>query len=179
MASFFASLIIFLSCLFCYSPAFSEIKSTQNNISQSDMLAKTATPQTTLSHTTPSHTRLGMKDFITTFLFLFLIIVCIFFFAWFLKRMGLSQGSGNQLIKIISTIAVGQKERISLIEVGGQQILIGISPGNIQKIMVLDTPLQVKELPTQHQLVGFSSQLAAFLTQKKQPHKTEQSKVDV
>ncbi|MFK5892729.1 MAG: flagellar biosynthetic protein FliO [Pseudomonadota bacterium] len=110
---------------------------------------------------------LGIADFITSFLFLAIVVISIFVLAWIFKRTGLSPNSGNQVIKIISAIPLSQKEKIALVEVGNQQILIGISPGNIQKLLVLDTPVQVDEASMNTISSPFANQLFKFITKEK------------
>lgn len=71
-----------------------------------------------------------------------LAVLCIvFLLAWLVKKFQLVPGSNNGLINLVSAISVGQRERIALIQVGEEQILIGLSPGNINKLHVLKNPL--------------------------------------
>jgi flagellar protein FliO/FliZ len=70
--------------------------------------------------------------------------------AWLLKRMNLPQhGLGKQL-KVISGIAVGQRERILLVEVKDTWLVVGVAPGNVQTLHTLPkdvTPVQSDEMP--------------------------------
>ena len=50
-----------------------------------------------------------------------------------------SQMSGN--MRIISSVGVGQRERVVLLQVGDQQILVGVGPGNVRKIHAFDEPV--------------------------------------
>ena len=43
-----------------------------------------------------------------------------------------SQMSGN--MRVISSVGVGQRERVVLVQVGEEQILVGVGPGNVRKI---------------------------------------------
>ena len=110
---------------------------------------------------------IGISDFITSFVFLSAIVALIFILAWFFKRTGLSPNSGNQVIKIISAVALSHKEKIALIEVGNQQVLIGVSPGNIQKLLVLDTPVKMDEKSMGSVSSPFSSQLFKYISKEK------------
>lgn len=74
------------------------------------------------------------------------ILLLIFALAWMMKKMQLNQHSHAGLIKIVSAIAVGQRDRIALIEVGDEQILVALTPGRIAKLHELKKPL---ELPPQ------------------------------
>ena len=50
-----------------------------------------------------------------------------------------SQMNGN--MRVISTVGVGQRERVVLLQVGEEQILIGVGPGNVRKLHALDEPV--------------------------------------
>lgn len=68
---------------------------------------------------------------------LLVVLGLVFFLAWMVKKMQLVQSSNNGLIKIVSAISVGQRERIALIQVGEEQLLIGLTPGRIEKLHTL------------------------------------------
>jgi len=67
------------------------------------------------------------------------ILLLIFGLAWMMKKMQLTQHSQNDLIKIVSAISVGQRDRIALIQVGDEQVLLGLTPGRIEKLHTLKT----------------------------------------
>jgi flagellar protein FliO/FliZ len=50
-----------------------------------------------------------------------------------------SQLSGN--MRVISSVGVGQRERVVLLQVGVEQILVGVGPGNVRKIHAFDQPV--------------------------------------
>ena len=50
-----------------------------------------------------------------------------------------SQMSGN--MRVISSVGVGQRERVVLLQVGVDQILVGVGPGNVRKIHAFDHPV--------------------------------------
>ena len=50
-----------------------------------------------------------------------------------------SQMSGN--MRVVSSIGVGQRERVVLLQVGEEQILVGVGPGNVRKIHAFDEPV--------------------------------------
>ena len=57
-----------------------------------------------------------------------------------------SQMSGN--MRVISSVGVGQRERVVLLQVGVEQILIGVGPGNVRKIQAFDQPVVEASLST-------------------------------
>lgn len=76
------------------------------------------------------------------------ILLLILALAWLMKKMQLTQHSQNGLIKIISSISVGQRDRIALIQVGDEQILVGLTPGRMQKLHRLKTSLVLPQQST-------------------------------
>jgi flagellar protein FliO/FliZ len=68
---------------------------------------------------------------------LLLVLAAIVLVAWLLKRMNAAQlGSGN-LLKILGSVAIGQRERIVLIEVKDTWLVVGVGPGQIRTLHTL------------------------------------------
>jgi len=78
------------------------------------------------------------------------VIGMIFVAAWIVRRLSGGQfGQGSGVIKILATQPIGTKERICLIDVGGQQVLVGITAQSMQTLMVLDQPIDLKSAKQQ------------------------------
>lgn len=72
---------------------------------------------------------------------LLLVFVCLFAVVYFLKRFnGVNASSGSEL-RILGSASVGQREKIVLLEVGGEQLLIGVAPGAVRTLHVLPEPV--------------------------------------
>jgi flagellar protein FliO/FliZ len=54
--------------------------------------------------------------------------------AWLLKRFSGLRGAGTGLIRIVGGAAVGQRERIVLVEVGSTWLLVGVAPGQVRAL---------------------------------------------
>ncbi len=79
-----------------------------------------------------------------TFGSLFVILALFSFLVWVLKKMRITQKlSANARLKIISQLAVGQRERLAVIDVNGEQILIGITPTQINLLKKLENPIEL------------------------------------
>jgi flagellar protein FliO/FliZ len=74
---------------------------------------------------------------------LLLVVLVIFALAWLLRKLNLNQQSNNSLIKIIAGLSLGTRDRIVLLQVGEEQILLGLTPGRIEKLHTLEVPLDV------------------------------------
>ncbi len=57
-----------------------------------------------------------------------------------LKRFnGVSASLGGDM-RVVSSVSVGQRERAVLVQVGEQQMLLGVGPGNVRTLHVFDEP---------------------------------------
>lgn len=96
---------------------------------------------------------------------LLLIIVLIFALAWLLRRFG--QGGlfmQQKSIKIVAALALGTRERIVVVDVGGKQILLGVTAREINTLYVFDEPvIDAESLPASSE---FSRKLMAVLNKK-------------
>ena len=71
------------------------------------------------------------------------ILLLIWGIAWFVKRFTGIGPQGGQHIKTIAVMPVGTRERIAVIEIGGRQIVVGITPQQITTLLELDQPLDI------------------------------------
>nr|WP_256356627.1 flagellar biosynthetic protein FliO [Pseudomonas sp. PDM32] len=82
---------------------------------------------------------------------LLLVLGLIFLLAWLLRRVQQAGPAGKgQVIEIVGSRALGPRDRLMLVQVGNEQILLGLSPGSITALHVLKEPVQVPstEKPT-------------------------------
>lgn len=73
------------------------------------------------------------------------VVAIIFFFAWLAKRLNLTQQSQSGILRIVAGLPVGTRDRIVLLQVGEEQILLGLSPGRMEKLHTLAQPISVEE----------------------------------
>jgi len=74
---------------------------------------------------------------------LLLVVGLIFFLAWLLRRMQGTAVKGGQVIEIVGSRAIGPRDRLLLVQVGKEQILIGHTPSSIEALHVLAEPVEV------------------------------------
>lgn len=73
----------------------------------------------------------------TTFALLFVLALLVGG-AWFLKRYGpRNLGGGGGAVKLVGSLSLGARERILVLEVGGQWIVVGASPGRINALATM------------------------------------------
>jgi flagellar protein FliO/FliZ len=89
----------------------------------------------------------GVAGQLTQLVFgLLLVLGLIFFLAWLLRRVQQAGPAGKgQVIELIGSRALGPRDRLMLVQVGNEQILLGLSPGTITALHVLKEPVQVPD----------------------------------
>jgi flagellar protein FliO/FliZ len=65
---------------------------------------------------------------------LLLVLAAVFVVGWILKRINLPQHGAGNALKVISGVAVGQRERIVLVEVNDTWLIIGVAPGQVNAL---------------------------------------------
>lgn len=94
-----------------------------------------------------------------------LIVVLILGLSWFVKRFSRGGFMHNPTMKILSSMPLGTRERLMLIEVGSKQLLLGVTATQISTLHVFDEPV-VAQQTTEPQGSEFSQKLMAILQQK-------------
>ena len=87
----------------------------------------------------------GVAGQLTQLVFgLLLVLGLIFLLAWLLRRVQQAGPAGKgQVIEIVGSRALGPRDRLMLVQVGNEQILLGLSPGTITALHVLKEPIEV------------------------------------
>lgn len=75
------------------------------------------------------------------FLGLFAVLLLIGVIAWVVRRMPGLTRSADGSMRVIAGIPVGQRERIILVEVGGEQLVVGVAPGRVELLHHLKEPV--------------------------------------
>ena len=57
--------------------------------------------------------------------------------AWFMKRYGPKAQGGSAHVKLVGALSLGGRERIMVVEVGDQWIVVGASPGRINALATM------------------------------------------
>ncbi|MDG1580325.1 flagellar biosynthetic protein FliO [Pseudomonas sp. GOM6] len=106
-------------------------------------LSLLAAEQSVPQATTPlASTDVG-SQLVQLMLGLLVVVALIFALAWLLRRVQQIGPRGNQAIKLVASQALGPRDRLLLVQVGGEQILLGISAGRITPLHVLREPVSL------------------------------------
>lgn len=96
---------------------------------------------------------------------LILILILIYGLSWFVKRFSQGGFMQNPSMKIVSAMPLGTRERLMLVDVGGKQLLLGVTATQINTLHVFDEPVVQAEKPGPV-ASDFSQKLMAILQQK-------------
>lgn len=102
----------------------------------------------------------------SAFFTLLLVLGLIIGLGWLLKRMPGGAFRPAEGLKVVASINVGAKERVVVVDVNGQQLLLGITAGGISTLHQLPEPLPqapAPALPNLKQLPNFAQLLAQKL----------------
>lgn len=73
---------------------------------------------------------------------LLLVIVVILLAAWLVRRCNLQRRFSQTHLQVISSIAVGQKERIVIVDAEGSRLVLGVTAGSINLLQEKAAPEQ-------------------------------------
>lgn len=69
---------------------------------------------------------------------LLFVLMLIFLLAFLFKKYVGSSFIGNNSLKAIAGVSVGQKERVVLVQVGERQLVVGVAPGQVNMLYALE-----------------------------------------
>ncbi len=118
---------LFNLILFCSTPLFAQTPDKQAKPEKS-----------TLTET------IGVGDYFQVLVGLLVVVIAIVAMAWMIKRIGYIQTGTQGALKVIGGLSIGQREKLVLVQVGKQQLLLGVAPGNISKLHELDEPIDTE-----------------------------------
>ena len=73
------------------------------------------------------------------------VVIFIFLLAWLMRKTGRFGSGSGQTIKIISSMSLGMREKIMILNVGGENIVVGIAPGQIRTLHVLNSEIDINK----------------------------------
>ena len=104
---------------------------------------------------------------------LLMVVTLIFILAWLVKRFNPGLPKIGKDIELLSSIPLTNQSRLSLVRVGGKDLLIGITPQSISLLKDFDEAIVDKSIPAQADL---SEQFKRLLRAKpaKKPEQTNE-----
>jgi len=109
-----------------------------------------AAQQTARPVYTPPPAAVSTGSILQVILSLLLVLAAVVLVAWILKRINLPQHGAGSVLKVITGVAVGQRERIVLVEVKDTWLVVGVAPGQVRTLHSMpkaDLPIPQGETP--------------------------------
>ena len=94
-----------------------------------------AAPPAPVAMTTATGPAAG--SLIQTIFSLCLVLALLAALAWFMKRYGPKAQAGTAHVKLVGALNLGGRERIMVVEVGDQWIVVGASPGRVNALATM------------------------------------------
>jgi flagellar protein FliO/FliZ len=91
---------------------------------------------------------------------LLVVVASILVFGWLYSRFRPGMAQGADSIRIVAMRPLGPKERLVVVELAGEQLLIGVSPGGLRKLHRLEQRLDTSS--TGAAAGGFAERLKAL-----------------
>ncbi|WP_199767963.1 flagellar biosynthetic protein FliO [Ketobacter alkanivorans] len=99
------------------------------------------------------------------------VLAIIFALAWLSKRFNLNMPGSSSNMKLLSAMSVGQKEKIMLVEVEGETMLLGVTPHQINLLKAFDTGSVTPESEQDNGRKGeFATRMQALLKAEVSPN---------
>ena len=89
------------------------------------------------------------------------VVAAILVLGWFYSRSRLAGSGAADVINVVATRALGPKERLMIVEVGEQQLLVGMTATTVQTLHVFDVPVPLAT--KQEDTTGFGGRLRSAL----------------
>ncbi|MCW9014048.1 MAG: flagellar biosynthetic protein FliO [Gammaproteobacteria bacterium] len=73
---------------------------------------------------------------------LVVVIALILGLAWILRKYGRLPANNQVDMKVLGGLSLGTRERAVLVQVEGRRLLLGVAPGRVETLHVMDEPLE-------------------------------------
>lgn len=101
------------------------------------LIAVALLPMVAAAATSPAAEPVGLSKAVQVLGALGLVLVLIFGLAIAAQRMRLGRGASGKHLRVIDALALGARERLLLVDVAGERVLLGVAGGRIERLHVL------------------------------------------
>ena len=84
-------------------------------------------------------------DFLRMLMSLIIVLAVIFLLAFIVKKLKITPHSQKHL-RTVAQLSVGTKERVVVVEVNGEQFMLGVTSNNVNLLHKLDQPIEKTQL---------------------------------
>ncbi len=92
---------------------------------------------------------------------LVVVIAAIVAVAWLARRLQRGRFRDAGVLRVVATQSLGTRERVVLLDVGGKQLLVGVTAQHVNRLLALDEPLDVE--PPSLRTSAFATKLGQMM----------------
>lgn len=90
------------------------------------------------------------------------VIALVFASLWLLKKLSAPRGEAAGLLRVVAGTAVGPRERVVVVEVGGSWLVLGVAPGRVTALADLPRG-ESPQAPAPAQAADFAGRLRQMI----------------
>jgi flagellar protein FliO/FliZ len=98
-----------------------------------------------------------------TGLALVVVLACVLVCGWLARRMGSRPLAPGKMLRVVSSTGLGQREKVVIVEVRGQWLVLGVTAQHVTALAQMDAPAAEPEPPVVEPGDSFSERLAHAL----------------
>ena len=86
--------------------------------------------------------------------------------GWFMKRFSIGPAASG-LVKVVAGAAVGQRERVVVVEVGDTWMVLGVAPGRVSALHTMPRGASPQQIPAMGAPTGFAGWLRETMEKRR------------
>ncbi len=99
---------------------------------------------------------------------LLVVLALLFAFFWLLRRIAPVQAGAQGVVRVVGGVMLGTRERLVIVEVADQWLLIGVAAGQVSHLHTMPKPPGYEPPGEPAQRSGFAARLAEFIAKGRQ-----------
>lgn len=116
-------------------------------------------------------------DILRVFIGLIAVVATLFAVLWLFKRLGGTSGRGRGNMRILASLPLGHRERLLLVQVGGTQLVIGVTAQEVRLICRLEDPVTISDTASSNETAFMERLLNALQTGRAETDGTDKKKL--
>jgi flagellar protein FliO/FliZ len=95
------------------------------------------------------------------------VLGALFIFFWLLRRFSPGQTGAQGLVKVVGGVMLGTREKLVVVEVGDQWLLLGVGAGQVSHLHTMPRPANAPTTESAALPAPFAAKLTEFLARRK------------
>ncbi|MHC8383781.1 flagellar biosynthetic protein FliO [Pseudomonas sp. LB3P14] len=111
----------------------------------------------------PSDSLMNLALLGKTALALALVVTCVLVCGWLVRRVGARPLSPGKVMRVVSSTSLGQREKVVIVEVRGQWLVLGVTAQQVSALTQMDAPPAESDIAAATTGDSFAERLAGAL----------------